>query len=63
MISISQSESVHIRKNSPTTHIMITSKRKRSGGKNYFMEESPAAMKLLKQLRESQYKIVKDDRK
>ena len=48
-----------VRENLPNTHITITSKRKRSRGKTYYMEENSGAMNLISKLRQVNYPSLK----
>jgi hypothetical protein len=58
MMPITQDESFYIKKHSPTTHIMITSKNKRGKAKNYFAESTKIVLKLLDEYK-NKLKVVK----
>ena len=45
-----------VKKNLPHIHITVTSKRKRSRGKTYYMEENFEAMNFISKLRQINYK-------
>ena len=59
ILTISKTEAEEVRKQIPESIITITSKRKRSKGKTYFVEETDAVLTLIDELRNSDYKEEK----
>ena len=59
ILTISKTEAEEVRKQIPESIITITSKRKRSKGKTYFVEETDAVLTLIDKLRNSDYKEEK----
>lgn len=51
ILTISKTEAEEVRKQIPESIITITSKRKRSKGKTYFVEETDAVLTLIDKLR------------
>ena len=51
ILTISKTEAEEVRKQLPESIITITSKRKRSKGKTYFVEETSAVLTLIDELR------------
>lgn len=55
MIIINKEEAAIVRERLPHTCLSIASKRKRSNGKTYYMEENYESMKLICKLRRVKY--------
>ena len=51
ILTISKTEAEEVRKQIPESIITITSKRKRSNGKTYFVEETDAVLTLIDESR------------
>lgn len=59
MIIITKKEAEIIRKQLPKTSITVTSRRKRSAGHTYYMEENSASMALISKIRGVKYQPKK----